>query len=71
MRDETHVIGVDCAERCQAVTHYGKERDEDVVDNVDDVVTASTNANPAFRAAISFWLGLPGARTYQLGRAPI
>ena len=32
-----HVIRVDNAERCQAVTHYCEESDKHIVDNVDSV----------------------------------
>jgi hypothetical protein len=45
--DEAHVVGVDCAEGGQAVTDYGEERDEDVVDYVNNVVAAAADGDPA------------------------
>ena len=47
MRDEAHVVGVNCAEGGQAVADNGKERDEHVVNYVDDVVVAAADVNPA------------------------
>lgn len=35
--DEYHVISIDCAERRQAISHDGKEGNQDVVNNVDVV----------------------------------
>ena len=46
MRDETHVVGVDCAEGGKAVSHDGKEGDEDIVDYVDDVVLSTAYTDP-------------------------
>jgi hypothetical protein len=45
---EAHVVGVDCAKGGKAVADDGEERDEDVVNYVDDVVVPATDVDPAF-----------------------
>jgi len=47
VRDKAHVVGVNCAEGGQAVANNGEERDEHVIDYVDDVVVAAADVNPA------------------------
>jgi hypothetical protein len=46
MRDETHMIGVDNAERSETITNYGKKSDEDIVDYVDEIGLAPTHVDP-------------------------
>jgi hypothetical protein len=46
VRDEYHVVGVDCTEWSESITDYGEESDEDVVNNVYEIGLASTNVNP-------------------------
>jgi hypothetical protein len=47
VRDEDHVVGVDCSEGGESVAHYGEEGDEDVVDYVYDVVFSGADTDPA------------------------
>lgn len=42
-----HVIGVDCTEGCETVTHDGEESDQDGVDDVDNVVLSIPERDPA------------------------
>lgn len=35
--DENHVVGVNCSERSQSVTHNGEESYQDIVDDIDHV----------------------------------
>lgn len=47
VRDEDHMVGVDCSEGGEAVAHYGEEGDEDVVDYIYDVVFSRADTDPA------------------------
>jgi hypothetical protein len=45
--DETHVVGIYRAERSKTVTYDREERDEDIVDYIDEVGFAVTDIDPA------------------------
>jgi hypothetical protein len=53
--DETHVVGVNCAERGEAVTDDGEEGDEHIVDYVYYVVVATADVDPSFLHSMSFF----------------
>jgi hypothetical protein len=47
MRDEAHVVCIDCAERGEAVSHDGEKSNENVVNYVYYVVFSATDVDPA------------------------
>jgi hypothetical protein len=46
--DKNHMVRIYNSERRQAVTHYGKQCHEQVVDYVNDVVFLTANIDPAW-----------------------
>lgn len=53
MRDIDHVVGVYSSERRQTVTHDGKERHQDVINDVDNVKLFAANIDPPCASKIS------------------
>jgi len=52
MHDEDCVVGVPDTEWSEAVTHDGEERNENVVDDIDDVELPGAEIDPAFALVV-------------------
>lgn len=48
MGDENHMVGVDCAERGQAIAHDREKSDKNIVNYVDQVTLSAIHVNPAY-----------------------